>query len=351
MDGGFADVVIRDCVFVRNEARTAYGFGGAIVKVDGRLALVNSVIAGNQGRLSGGVIIGGSERADVVEFCTFYGNEARDPGASSLYVLADGEVNIVNSIVWDDEHSEFSRIGSENGGSLSVTSSIIRGGYDGDDILDVDPRFVDSAQLDLHLRADSPAIGIARGATESVVREDFEGHTRERDFADLGADEALVEYTCRFGGSSESGSTVIRVNGASGDRERIVEVRIGDRLEVTVDTPEPDGAPAPFAIYVWPEEPDVTSVKVQPRDVGTTCFPLPFNPGGDELPLAIFNNLGHEERLGEATRESSAAPTVLFDEVVSPLAPSRFTVQGVIYDSSAESHVRTTNALVFHRID
>lgn len=351
INGDTTEVVMRACRFVDNVGETEWGVGGAIVKYGGSLTLVNCIFARNRGILTGALLIDGSEEQDLVAFCTFFGNKTRYSGASTLYVLDQGDVAIANSILWNHVGTEDPEAHAEEGGRLTMASCLVRGGFEGTDILDADPRFVDVSRLDLHLRADSPAIGMARSEVASRVLEDFEGHSRERDTPDMGADEALIEYTCRFGHSAEVGTPVLRTNDTWGDGERVVEVRIGDRLEVTVDTPEPDGAPALFAIYVWPEEPDVTSVKVQQRDVGTTCFPLPFNPGGDELPLAIFNNLGHEERLGEATRESSAAPTVLFDEVVSPLAPFRFTVQGIIYDSSAESHVRTTNALVFHRID
>ena len=100
-------------------------------------------------------------------------------------------------------------------------------------------------------------------------------------------------------------------------------------------------------MYLWMDEPDETTIAPQPYGLGLACFPTPLSGGGGLEPAVVWNNLGRPIRLGEATRGSAAAPTVLFDIGRYGFAPRKFTIQGFIEDddSSAAGPLSLTNAV------
>ncbi|MBK8913946.1 MAG: M4 family metallopeptidase [Phycisphaerales bacterium] len=119
---------------------TAHGTGGALRVDSGTLELINPTIVGNS-------------------------SDAGDAGAISAQ---GGATTIRNAIITHNGADPIVAAGAET--TISVARSIVEGGFAGDVILDVDPRFADrlgpdlaagTSDDDLRLRGDSPAIDAA----------------------------------------------------------------------------------------------------------------------------------------------------------------------------------------------
>jgi hypothetical protein len=120
--------------------------------------LVNATIAGNSG----------SDGNGGVSFAT-------DWPSDSLFVL-----NSILAFNGDDDLNCW-------GGTCDVTYSDVEEGIAGSGNISADPRFVDRAKGDYHLRYDSPAVDA--GTTEGAPATDFEGDLRPVGGVDMGADE------------------------------------------------------------------------------------------------------------------------------------------------------------------
>jgi len=143
----------------------ATNHGGAIVTLYNiePLSVVNSTFSGNSttsnaggiANLSGSVIVANS---------SFTGNLGGN-GGGIVGLFSSAHTEVYNSILWGNQGNE---IALQNGATVSVTYSIIDGGYaEGSNILACDPLFVDADGLDnvygtldddLHLQGTSPAI-------------------------------------------------------------------------------------------------------------------------------------------------------------------------------------------------
>ncbi|MBI3843360.1 MAG: PD40 domain-containing protein [Planctomycetes bacterium] len=159
---------------------------------------------------------------------------------------------------------------------------------------------------------------------------------------------APAELAARYGtvnvGRGER-ENVLLLDAVSGDpvtREVVVPTR---RPLTLVMTSPSSRATARFAIYAWPGAPRATTIRTQPRDVGTTGFPTP-NDAGMPQPIAIGNNL--DSRLGTATFPTSRAPSVVGRTARGIRRPVTVTVQGFIQDAASASRVAVsvTNAIV-----
>ncbi len=89
--------IVRSCLFIDNQAFS----GGGLYYFYSRATVTNCVFAGNFAHYDGSAIV---SPAGTVTNCTFYGNHVDDDTA--VVVNGMGELHIINSILWDDTHTE-----------------------------------------------------------------------------------------------------------------------------------------------------------------------------------------------------------------------------------------------------
>ncbi|MBI1853222.1 MAG: PD40 domain-containing protein [Planctomycetes bacterium] len=139
--------------------------------------------------------------------------------------------------------------------------------------------------------------------------------------------------------------TVLLVNGIGGD-PLTREIVVHSRIEISVVMASPSSrSSARFAVFAWPGASDPTTIRVQPRGVGTMSFPTTLDVGTPQ-PIAIGNNL--DPRIGVATIPTSPTPSLVARLPRGIRRPTTVTLQGFIQDSAAASSARVsvTNAMV-----
>jgi hypothetical protein len=140
---------------------------------------------------------------------------------------------------------------------------------------------------------------------------------------------------------------VLFVNASAGDPiGREVTLRAGQAIAVAI-TPPSSRAQSRFVAYVWRGEPGAATLYTLERGVGSLVMPPPFAPGAHE-PVATFNNLGYRRALGQPTRPSHPAPSLLASRPTGVSRPAVVAIQGVIEDggSAAPEGLSATNAIV-----
>ncbi len=144
---------------------------------------------------------------------------------------------------------------------------------------------------------------------------------------------------CRTGfvgrGESSSAEDVLLVNGTAGiGAERVVSLAPSDSIEIRMDAPSsiPSG-PSRFALYLYADAPDETTVTLAPLGLGTSCFPTPISRRGP-LPDVVWNNTG-KALLGTATKPSAPAPSIVISVPGGVGRPIRAFLQGLIADDAA----------------
>ncbi|HWB53253.1 MAG TPA: choice-of-anchor Q domain-containing protein [Tepidisphaeraceae bacterium] len=144
------------------EANSAVS-GGAIYALVNNVQITNSIFVANQGMT--GAVINATGATLTIDNDTITGNTATDD-SGALYVAANSDAVITNSILWNDSAPNNAEIGN-NGSILSVTytdiGDTLLGSGAGD--IDADPNFVRSPGTngssdygDLHLQSASPAV-------------------------------------------------------------------------------------------------------------------------------------------------------------------------------------------------
>ena len=193
-DGG--SPVIISTVFADNIANSS---GGAFFS-RGNHTVANSLFAGNVSS-SGGGIFNLNNSPSVVN-STFSDNIAREGSAIAFSGDREDRPSIANSIIYDN--STFANGDSIAAGEtrLSVSNSLVEGGFEGEGNLDVDPQFVAPDNFDYRLNAGSPAINagnneatVLSGQGDDAVEltEDLAGNNRTVGNAvDLGAYEGAA---------------------------------------------------------------------------------------------------------------------------------------------------------------
>lgn len=150
------------------------------------VTIFDSMIAGN---LLGGNVVSSSGGDVTIESSTIVDNVV---GAAQVLDI-DGDFRMQRSVLWQPGMTSLSHSGGSSSSENVLTSE--RGSLDGGNtpyVLEAEPRFVDPARGDYHLRAASPAVDFA----SSGAGPDLEGRPRAVDLpvkanrmgsADLGA--------------------------------------------------------------------------------------------------------------------------------------------------------------------
>ncbi len=328
--------------------------------------IVGNHIVANGTRRSGGGGIFLSLADSILASNTIAANAAyapfpEDSVGGGVYMF-DSNVEIVNCILWDNTADTSSQIW-RFAGSLNVHDSLVEGGWPGDGNFESDPRFADLGAADTRLRCDSPCVDRGTDAAPLILATDADGDPRRIDgdgdqqpMIDIGADEMRPEVAARFGTVNASAgylARVLRVNGGSGDHERVVTVPVRSSLVISILAPPAGPDPASFVLYAWPTTPDAATVSLQPRGLGTSGLPTPLNAGSANQPKTVWNNLGYRQRLGRPDLESSPAPSTILDRPTGIGYSVTFTLQGFIADlaSEADGPLSLTNAVVVHVVD
>jgi len=173
-----SDARLRACKFLRNEAGI---FGGGLYNGDESVAsLVNCIFTGNKARSNGGAISNAFTSVTLTN-CTLAGNSAPNGEALScdsyVAIVRASDLLIANCIIWEDGHE----ISNDDGSTIAITYSDVRGGWPGVGNINVDPLFVDSpdGSVDLHLRPGSPCIDAGDNtAVPPAVLVDYDGRPR-----------------------------------------------------------------------------------------------------------------------------------------------------------------------------
>lgn len=143
---------IVDCLFTGNSA----GFGGAISIQGSSPLLADCAFYGNTAHYGGGAIANDSSSSPKISNCSFTDNTATQGGA--IYSDPTSTPTVNNSILWNDISTDVPA-DAEIYGPATVTYSDVSGGAMGTGILDSNPLFNSSSELEL--QDGSPAIGAA----------------------------------------------------------------------------------------------------------------------------------------------------------------------------------------------
>lgn len=189
------NVTWESCLFRNNVASRA----GAIESFGSSQSRVtNCIFVGNRatGSNGGAAMWIGTSSQVTMRNCTVYANTATSLAGG--IINTSGSSTVANCIFWANTGPGGTTSANQirnNGGSTSVSYSIVQGGFTGTGNLNADPQFVDAAAGDFRLSETSPALD--SGANASVptgVTTDFAGNPRFVDSpaADSGSGTAPV---------------------------------------------------------------------------------------------------------------------------------------------------------------
>ncbi len=174
---------IINCTVSRNSAKRG---GGVLCKANSSPIISNCIVSQNSAKQGAGIFCQKNSSPTIIN-CTVSRNSAKQGGG--VLCKANSSPIISNCILWGDTPDEILRHGK--GSNPGVTYSDVQGGYAGVAIIDADPSFLDAANHDYHLTADSPCIDT--GTSEGAPGEDFDGLPRPQgNSSDMGAYEYAV---------------------------------------------------------------------------------------------------------------------------------------------------------------
>ena len=157
-------------------------------------------------------------------------------------------------------------------------------------------------------------------------------------------------YQCREGSAADGAPATtpsLFVNGSIGSGlHRRVTASVDEPLSIFVTPPAAGGGSYPFVLYGWRASPSIHNIRHLPSDLGMMCLPSPLTGDGPPFPPEIWNNLGRPGVLGEATRPSTPAPTLLEWFPSGAGVEGTFFLQGLILDRrSGNRAVHVTNGI------
>ena len=173
-----------NCVFEGNKAN----YGGAVSYYMGGGNIINSLFSGNHAHKYGGAIDCFYQSGFTMTGCTLSGNSAGDHGgAVNCWQYSGWTFN--NSIVWGNSARCGSEIYIDTDTSCSCKMNYccadIRGYYAGwgslteDHCIHSNPKFVDAANDDYHLKPDSPCIDAGKNSyVPGDAHRDLDGNKR-----------------------------------------------------------------------------------------------------------------------------------------------------------------------------
>ncbi len=175
-----------------------YNTGGGGVRFDvGECSVTNSLFYGNQSTYAGGIRLDNGHL--TIMHTTVTGNILADSYGGGVFMGSTGELTMIDSIVWGNDHSSVYL--HQESSVRSITYSDIEGGWAGLGNIDADPLFLDALAEDFRISLMSPA---ADAGTDAGVYVDLNGMMRPFDIPgvdnngpladfDMGAYEAIPE--------------------------------------------------------------------------------------------------------------------------------------------------------------
>jgi hypothetical protein len=179
--GGLAlaqsQALISGCVFNDNHSNR-FG-GGVIVTNNSTGTIFNCLFARNTAGIDGGGVSFSATSRGTVSNCTFSENTAVGWGGG-IYKGSNSNPEIINSIFWGNQAETGNQLGAQdNGGEITIRFCIAEGGpdeegrWDGDEIIDEDPRFTDGRDPDwgvngFFLDDESPGLDAASDEAENL---------------------------------------------------------------------------------------------------------------------------------------------------------------------------------------
>ncbi len=164
-----------------------------------------------------------------------------------------------------------------------------------------------------------------------------------------------LELEC-FAGNITPTTDILFVNGSAGGAGRTVSVEEGTLLIASIVKP-PAGGNGKFLVHTNFGAPNETTETVLPAQIGTFCFPVILQQGGD--PDAVWNNIGKENRVGASMyfdgsplTDPDRAPTSFLElfsgDTTNLPAGTTATFQAVIIDPDSPSAkgAATSNAVI-----
>ncbi len=157
--------------------------------------VANSIFEGNIS-LDGGGIYNNYSNTKVVN-STFTNNQSRFEAAIKSEVPDENYIpTIINSIIWDNDSFAKNKLtdSSEETNAI-INNSIVEEGYEGENIVTVDPSFIDPDRFDFRLANNSPVLNI--GNNDAIANYNI----------DLAGNERIVNNTVDLGAYEGSGGT------------------------------------------------------------------------------------------------------------------------------------------------
>ena len=164
-----------------------YSIGGGIYATGTQATINNCLIAGNTSTVQGGGIYCFLQSGTILN-CTIANNYSTMGGGISI---GSNGISIVNTIVWGNGGSQI----QPGPTPPAITYSTIEGGLYASIPTNAatDPRFVDSANGNYHLSAQSPCVNSGNSAVIGIVATDLDGLPRVvGPTIDRGSDEAPI---------------------------------------------------------------------------------------------------------------------------------------------------------------
>jgi len=181
---GGGNATLTNVAFYSNTATD----GGGMYNTLSYPEITNALFYNNSATNGGGIYNRGS--TSVLTNVTFSGNRATSNGGGIYngkheYYLVGSETTLTNSILWGDVGEE---IYNDSNSVITVTYSLVQGGWPGEGNINTDPLFVDAAAGNLRLKDDSPAIDAGNNAAVPAgVTTDLDGNPRIEYIVDMGA--------------------------------------------------------------------------------------------------------------------------------------------------------------------